>query len=152
MSNIAAELDADAVAAVIDALHQTLAETCVATMKAQNFHWNVTGMAFGPLHDLFQTIYEDHFEAQDDIAERIKALDGHADDARGPGDARRRALRPRRAGRGEGRRHHERLRDRPRRGPREVRLDAPRASRLTPRRARRTGTAAVAAAAAALTW
>jgi starvation-inducible DNA-binding protein len=36
-------------------------------------------MAFGPLHALFQDIYEDHFAAQDEIAERIKALGGHAD-------------------------------------------------------------------------
>jgi starvation-inducible DNA-binding protein len=36
-------------------------------------------MAFGPLHALFQEIYEDHFTAQDDLAERIKALDGHAE-------------------------------------------------------------------------
>jgi starvation-inducible DNA-binding protein len=36
-------------------------------------------MAFGPLHDLFQKIYEDHFEGQDDLAERIKALGGHAE-------------------------------------------------------------------------
>jgi starvation-inducible DNA-binding protein len=36
-------------------------------------------MAFGPLHTLFQDIYEDHFAAQDVLAERIKALSGHAD-------------------------------------------------------------------------
>jgi len=36
-------------------------------------------MSFGPLHDLFQKMYEDHFEAQDDLAERIKALDAHAE-------------------------------------------------------------------------
>ena len=78
MSHVATELEADAVAAVVDGLHQCLAETTVETMKAQNYHWNVTGMAFGPLHDLFQKIYEDHFEAQDDIAERIKALEAHA--------------------------------------------------------------------------
>ncbi len=65
--------------AVIDALNQAIAETAVTTMLAQNFHWNVTGMAFGPLHDLFQKIYEDHFEAQDDLAERIKAIGGHAE-------------------------------------------------------------------------
>jgi starvation-inducible DNA-binding protein len=35
-------------------------------------------MAFGPLHDLFQKMYEDHFEAQDDLAERVKALGAHA--------------------------------------------------------------------------
>ena len=28
---------------------------------------------------MFQEIYEDHFAGQDDLAERIKALDGHAD-------------------------------------------------------------------------
>lgn len=61
------------------ALNQALAETAVVTMLAQNFHWNVTGMNFVQLHQLFQEIYEDHFQGQDDLAERIKALDGHAD-------------------------------------------------------------------------
>ena len=41
-------------------------------------HWNVTGMAFGPLHELFQKNYDDHFIAQDELAERIKAIGGHA--------------------------------------------------------------------------
>ncbi|MGR3616621.1 MAG: Dps family protein [Paracoccaceae bacterium] len=61
------------------ALNHALAETALATMLAQNFHWNVTGMHFAPLHHLFQEIYVDHFQAQDDLAERIKALDGYAD-------------------------------------------------------------------------
>lgn len=65
--------------AVIDGLAQALSETAVETAKAQTYHWNVTGMAFGPLHALFQEIYEDHFAAQDALAERIKALGGHAD-------------------------------------------------------------------------
>lgn len=64
---------------IVEALNQSVAETAVTTMLAQNFHWNVTGMAFGPLHDLFQKIYEDHFEGQDDLAERIKAIGGHAE-------------------------------------------------------------------------
>ena len=64
---------------IADALNQAVAETAVTTMLAQNFHWNVTGMAFAPLHELFQQIYEDHFQAQDDLAERIKALDAHAE-------------------------------------------------------------------------
>ena len=37
-------------------LNQSIAELVVTTMMAQNFHWNVTGMAFGPLHELFQKI------------------------------------------------------------------------------------------------
>jgi len=75
----AIDLSPTAQTAICEALNQAVAETAVTTMLAQNFHWNVTGMAFGPLHDLFQKIYEDHFVAQDDLAERIKALDGHAE-------------------------------------------------------------------------
>lgn len=73
LSNPAAQAD------IAGALNQSVAETAVTTMLAQNFHWNVTGMAFGPLHDLFQKIYEDHFEGQDELAERIKAIGGHAE-------------------------------------------------------------------------
>ena len=79
MTQTAADLSPSARDAIADALNQCVAETAVATMLAQNFHWNVTGMAFGPLHDLFQKIYEDHFIAQDDLTERIKALDAHAE-------------------------------------------------------------------------
>ncbi|MEM8579993.1 MAG: DNA starvation/stationary phase protection protein [Pseudomonadota bacterium] len=79
MTQTATSLSTDAKTAIAEALNQCVAETTVTTMLAQNFHWNVTGMAFGPLHELFQQIYEDHFTAQDDLAERIKALDVHAD-------------------------------------------------------------------------
>ncbi|MEM6441406.1 MAG: DNA starvation/stationary phase protection protein [Pseudomonadota bacterium] len=79
MSQTAESLSTDARQRIVDALNQSVAETAVTTMLAQNFHWNVTGMGFGPLHDLFQKIYEDHFEGQDDLAERIKAIGGHAE-------------------------------------------------------------------------
>ena len=79
MTQTAQTLSTDVTAQIADALNQCVAETAVTTMLAQNFHWNVTGMAFGPLHDLFQKIYEDHFVAQDDLAERIRALDVHAE-------------------------------------------------------------------------
>lgn len=79
MAQTAQNLAPDATAEIVTALNQSVAETAVTTMLAQNFHWNVTGMAFGPLHALFQEIYEDHFQAQDDLAERIKALGGHAE-------------------------------------------------------------------------
>lgn len=79
MTQSAVALSTDARSAIAEALNQSVAETAVTTMLAQNFHWNVTGMAFGPLHDLFQKIYEDHFIAQDDLAERIKAIDAHAE-------------------------------------------------------------------------
>ncbi|SLN24017.1 DNA protection during starvation protein [Roseivivax jejudonensis] len=79
MPETAMNLSPTAREAIADALNQAVAETVVTTMLAQNFHWNVKGMAFGPLHDLFQKIYEDHFEGQDDLAERIRALDMHAE-------------------------------------------------------------------------
>ena len=65
---------------VAQALYQCVAETAVTTMMAQNFHW-ITGMAFGPLHALFQDIYEDHFQAQDELAERVRSI-GHTVDGR----------------------------------------------------------------------
>lgn len=79
MTQTAHQLTPSAQEAICEALNQCVAETTVTTMLAQNFHWNVTGMAFGALHDMFQKIYEDHFIAQDDLAERIKALGGHAE-------------------------------------------------------------------------
>lgn len=79
MANTAATLGTDARIALAKALNQSVADTTVTTMMAQNFHWNVRGMSFGPLHTLFQEIYEDHFVAQDDLAERIRALDSHAE-------------------------------------------------------------------------
>ncbi|MEM9636384.1 MAG: DNA starvation/stationary phase protection protein [Pseudomonadota bacterium] len=79
MTQTAAALTTDARTAIAEALNQSVAETAVTTMLAQNFHWNVKGMAFGPLHEMFQKMYEDHFAAQDDLAERIRALDVHAE-------------------------------------------------------------------------
>lgn len=67
--------------AIAQSLEKALHDTITTTMLAQNFHWNVTGMAFGPLHALFQEIYEEHFPAQDEIAERIRAI-GHKVDGR----------------------------------------------------------------------
>lgn len=74
MSAESANISSAASPSVAEALFQCVAETTVTTMLAQNYHWNVTGMAFGPLHALFQEIYEDHFKAQDDLAERIRAI------------------------------------------------------------------------------
>jgi starvation-inducible DNA-binding protein len=74
MAQTASDLSQNAATEIAAALNQTLAETVVTTMLAQNFHWNVTGMSFGPLHALFQQVYEDHFQGQDDLAERIRAI------------------------------------------------------------------------------
>lgn len=60
--------------AVTDALEGLLANSYILYLKTQNFHWNVTGPSFASLHALFQTQYEELAVANDDIAERIRAL------------------------------------------------------------------------------
>lgn len=60
--------------AVIEALSHLLADNYTLYLKTQNFHWNVTGPHFSALHTLFQTQYEELAIANDDIAERIRAL------------------------------------------------------------------------------
>lgn len=79
MAQVATLFEPSTVEEIVEGFTQALAETAVTTLKAQNFHWNVTGMAFGPLHELFQKIYEDHFVAQDVLAERVKMLGAHAE-------------------------------------------------------------------------
>jgi len=79
MAQPVSEISPSAREEIADALNQAVAETAVTTMLAQNFHWNVKGMSFGPLHEMFQVIYEDHFTGQDDLAERVRSLDCHAE-------------------------------------------------------------------------
>jgi len=43
-------------------------------LKAHNFHWNVEGINFQPLHTLFGTIYEEVYASIDDFAEKIRSL------------------------------------------------------------------------------
>ncbi len=79
MKDTAHALSANQKAAVTEGLHNALADVSIVTKKAQFYHWNVTGMAFGSLHALFEEIYTDHFAAQDEIAERIRALGAYTE-------------------------------------------------------------------------
>ncbi|CAB5215139.1 Dps DNA-binding ferritin-like protein (oxidative damage protectant) [uncultured Caudovirales phage] len=47
-------------------------------LKAQFFHWNVEGINFRELHDLFGTIYGEVYDSIDDFAEKIRALGAYA--------------------------------------------------------------------------
>lgn len=49
-----------------------LASSYCLTLKTQNFHWNVVGQNFNGLHNLFQEMYEDLFQFNDVIAEKIR--------------------------------------------------------------------------------
>ena len=56
-----------------------LADEHVLYIKLRNYHWNVKGPFFGPLHTFFETQYNDLAVAFDDIAERVRALGFFAD-------------------------------------------------------------------------
>ncbi|HMQ35039.1 MAG TPA: DNA starvation/stationary phase protection protein [Chloroflexaceae bacterium] len=55
-------------------LSRLLADEHVLYTRLRNYHWNVVGMSFGPLHELFQEQYESIAGDIDEIAERIRML------------------------------------------------------------------------------
>lgn len=55
-------------------LARLLSDTYSLSLKVQNYHWNVTGPLFAPLHLLFEAQHRELALAADDIAERIRAL------------------------------------------------------------------------------
>lgn len=57
-----------------DDLKTLLATQYALSIKAQNFHWNVEGMFFEPLHNLFGKIYEEAYGSIDTFAEEIRAM------------------------------------------------------------------------------
>jgi starvation-inducible DNA-binding protein len=59
---------------VADELTHLLADNYTLYLKTQNFHWNVTGPLFPTLHLLFESQYQELADANDLIAERIRAL------------------------------------------------------------------------------
>jgi starvation-inducible DNA-binding protein len=59
---------------VIKNLKVVLANNYALFLKTQNYHWNITGPNFKPLHSLFEEQYDDLFTANDEIAERIRSL------------------------------------------------------------------------------
>lgn len=63
---------------VVDALNLVLADSYALMALTHQAHWNVEGPDFFSLHKAFQSQYEDLFEAIDEIAERVRALDAYA--------------------------------------------------------------------------
>jgi starvation-inducible DNA-binding protein len=59
---------------LINLLITVLADTQVLLLKTQNYHWNVRGINFKSLHDLFEEQYLELFTAVDEIAEIIGSL------------------------------------------------------------------------------
>lgn len=64
--------------AIVGRLNVVLADSYALMALTHLAHWNVEGADFFPLHQAFQGQYENLFEAVDEVAERIRALDGYA--------------------------------------------------------------------------
>ena len=60
---------------IAEALGRLEADTFTLYLKTHFYHWNVTGPRFRDLHLAFEEQYRDLWEAVDEIAERIRALD-----------------------------------------------------------------------------
>jgi starvation-inducible DNA-binding protein len=56
------------------ALKRAFATTYAFLVKAENFHWNVTGSNFLQYHELFGKIYDEVDDDLDNFAERVRAL------------------------------------------------------------------------------
>jgi starvation-inducible DNA-binding protein len=56
------------------ALKRAFATTYAFLVKAENFHWNVTGPNFLQYHELFGKIYDEVDDDLDNFAERVRAL------------------------------------------------------------------------------
>lgn len=60
--------------ALINEMKRLLANTFALYLKAQNYHWNVTGPNFAQYHEFFGDIYEDVHGSIDTTAEEIRKL------------------------------------------------------------------------------
>lgn len=64
-------------ARVVDGLNLVLADSYALMGLTHLAHWNVEGSDFFPLHQAFEEQYKELFEAVDEIAERVRALDSY---------------------------------------------------------------------------
>ena len=62
---------------LVNALKIAFASEFSFYLKAHNFHWNVEGIHFAELHDLFGNIYEEVYGSIDPFAENIRKLNAY---------------------------------------------------------------------------
>jgi starvation-inducible DNA-binding protein len=63
---------------LVEELNQVMADSYALMALTHLAHWNVEGPGFFQLHEAFEEQYKDLFEAVDEIAERVRALDAYA--------------------------------------------------------------------------
>jgi starvation-inducible DNA-binding protein len=62
----------------ISLLNRVLADEYLLYTKVRKYHWNVTGIHFNDLHKFFQELYEELEIIIDEVAERVRTLNGNA--------------------------------------------------------------------------
>lgn len=67
-------IDRSSALQIAQILSQVLADTYIAYVKTQNFHWNLVDPRFHSLHVFFEENYKQLAEAADEVAERIRVL------------------------------------------------------------------------------
>jgi len=72
------DLSADVRSQVVDTLNKSLAATLDLKTQTKQAHWNVKGMDFYQLHELFDEMAGELEEYVDMVAERVTALGGTA--------------------------------------------------------------------------
>lgn len=60
----------------IEMLNKNLSNLQVLYVKLHNYHWNVKGMNFKPIHEMTEAYYNYFSEQYDEVAERIVQLGG----------------------------------------------------------------------------
>ena len=63
---------------LVDALNLVLADSYALMALTHLAHWNLEGSGFFQLHKAFEEQYKHLFDAIDEIAERVRALDAYA--------------------------------------------------------------------------
>jgi starvation-inducible DNA-binding protein len=63
---------------IVKILNTLLADETILYTKTRNYHWNVTGLQFRALHELFEEQYEALAETIDKIAELIRTYGANA--------------------------------------------------------------------------
>jgi starvation-inducible DNA-binding protein len=59
---------------LVEKLSHLLSDVITMRSVAQGYHWNVKGIEFTQMHELFQEIYEDIDSSVDPLAEQIRKL------------------------------------------------------------------------------
>lgn len=61
---------------LLESLNKNLANLQILYVKLHNYHWNITGMNFKPIHEMTESYYNYFAEQYDEVAERIIQLGG----------------------------------------------------------------------------